>query len=635
MDTNAKEQLERYIRQTIEVRDLSTPQLSAINCAEDYRHTLIRNFIRIGEIARDNNQILKKYWFPLIWKKNPLTEEETALLNDFRKNLLDAYNMQNMDLPLMYRQNKRIVQNAVDSDDDAAIIRALDVMIETSFALSHKLMRIIHVNSIGAKYRDEGLAFGDQLMEYLEKERFATLPDDCKEEILTNARYISALFDRPESYGDEKVNEQDLSFLERALSLEEDSFYREQTPAYHWIYHRFRTLQYICQLTFDCNVKEFTPAQCERIYEHVRAFMCLWDDEHETLSRYSSDALVQLHYLRASYSAGHMDKASYKDELIKLYKQCHDDDFSFFNGSVFLMVPTELFTLLKEDALPEEDLEHIDAFYKRLVTYVQRMPKKDSLSFLLSYLVDTLTTFRPVSDQMTFTDLCQSLVAALHPPTYVHTLSVADLTQCLVGHLIDRNPTLFVGLCDCMTPEEVRTSRDKIVNYARCAALCHDIGKIFVTEEIITYGRALLDEEYELIKSHTEMGAYILSLHEETKAYADIARFHHKWYDGSSGYPDTPWPETMPEKVIISVIACADCMDAATDSIGRSYKEGKQLEEFLFELHEGSGTRYAPYLYELFSDATVVQDVKRILEDGRNENYCKTYRLLASYQGQP
>jgi HD-GYP domain-containing protein (c-di-GMP phosphodiesterase class II) len=69
-------------------------------------------------------------------------------------------------------------------------------------------------------------------------------------------------------------------------------------------------------------------------------------------------------------------------------------------------------------------------------------------------------------------------------------------------------------------------------------------------------------------------------------------------------------------------------MDAATDTIGRSYKKGKSLEQFIEELHRGSGTCYAPWLCQLLSGKAVQEDIQYLLTKGRRQNYRDTYLLL-------
>ena len=73
-------------------------------------------------------------------------------------------------------------------------------------------------------------------------------------------------------------------------------------------------------------------------------------------------------------------------------------------------------------------------------------------------------------------------------------------------------------------------------------------------------------------------------------------------------------------------------MDAATDSIGRSYKGSLSLDSFLEEVKAGAGTRYAPWLTELLSREDVYKDVRRLLKKERPQVYRNTYYLLRGMQ---
>ena len=221
-----------------------------------------------------------------------------------------------------------------------------------------------------------------------------------------------------------------------------------------------------------------------------------------------------------------------------------------------------------------------------------------------------------------------NLLAALHPPTYVHTRMVAEFTACLCRHLIDREPELLLGILDCETIEDVRLKRDELIDLAYHCALCHDTGKLFIVDTIFIYGRKLFDEEFGYIKTHPKMGAEYLRRYPSTEAYADVALGHHKWYDNSKGYPEDFDTSTSPLKTIIDLVLCADCLDAATDTVGRSYNRGKTIEAFTEEIREGSGTHYAPWLADLLSDEPVRKDIDHLLKHGREQNYQDTFRLL-------
>jgi putative two-component system response regulator len=70
------------------------------------------------------------------------------------------------------------------------------------------------------------------------------------------------------------------------------------------------------------------------------------------------------------------------------------------------------------------------------------------------------------------------------------------------------------------------------------ASQLHDIGKIGIPDRILEKPEALADEEWDVMKTHTEIGGRMLSLNSSPylAMAADIARAHHEHWDGS-GYP--------------------------------------------------------------------------------------------------
>ncbi|MBE5872242.1 MAG: HD domain-containing protein [Lachnospiraceae bacterium] len=253
---------------------------------------------------------------------------------------------------------------------------------------------------------------------------------------------------------------------------------------------------------------------------------------------------------------------------------------------------------------------------------------------MLESYVDVIERFREIPDVLCFEEMLLQSLAALHPPTYVHSVMVGQLTKCMCIHLIRLKPQLLVGVLRTKTVWEVQERKDEIADFAYHAALCHDAGKIAIIDTIFVYGRKLTEMEFALIKTHPETGYELLSRYASTREYADVALGHHKWYDNSGGYPEDFDTSKSSAKTIIDLVQCADCMDAATDNIGRSYNKGKTLNEFLTELSEGAGNRYAPWLVELFADKTAFDEIELLLTKGRRHNYRRTYYLLRNMQEQ-
>ena len=124
--------------------------------------------------------------------------------------------------------------------------------------------------------------------------------------------------------------------------------------------------------------------------------------------------------------------------------------------------------------------------------------------------------------------------------------------------------------------------------------LLHDIGKIGVPHEIINKVARLTDEEYNIIKSHTTVGAKILDMITSFPTLCQGARSHHERYDGR-GYPAGLAGEEIP--LSARIIAVADSYDAMTST--RSYRARMPQAAVRAEIEKGKGKQFDPVFADI------------------------------------
>ncbi len=127
----------------------------------------------------------------------------------------------------------------------------------------------------------------------------------------------------------------------------------------------------------------------------------------------------------------------------------------------------------------------------------------------------------------------------------------------------------------------------------------HDIGKIAIPDAILLKPGKLEPHEYEIIKTHTTLGAEILA--DGNSVFLNTARTialsHHEKFDGS-GYPQRLKGEDIP--LVGRLCALADVFDGLTST--RPYKKAWPIEEAVKEIRQGSGSHFDPRLVEAFMD---------------------------------
>ena len=132
----------------------------------------------------------------------------------------------------------------------------------------------------------------------------------------------------------------------------------------------------------------------------------------------------------------------------------------------------------------------------------------------------------------------------------------------------------------------------------------HDIGKIGIPDNILNKPGKLTEEEFEIMKSHSELGYKVfnelgegLRIFERDyyKTASEIARSHHEKWDGS-GYPEGLIGKDIP--ISARIVAIADVFDALSSA--RVYKKAFSFEKSVKIIKESSGNHFDPYLVEIF-----------------------------------
>ncbi len=626
---NAFSIFDKYVERLNEIRVLSSPSLDGIDGADSYSRRLRENFVRIGRLAAENRVFLEEQLFPIFREDRKLTEEEVHEISSFEDKLLDAGNAENLDLPIAFILSERLLKDAMSKEDLLQRLRRMDMQISVCYTMMNMTYRLSLYPGIYTHYRNAGIELGRKFIEYRKKENFAKIEsEEARDLILTNARFLVSFYENIN--GDPEGNKENMRLLKKSLEIADDPFYIDLTPDFDWRYYRYRILGYYAQTTDFCNYQGFHGEQLQEICERTEELWELWHTDPGYFSELEKESFIKFHLLKNRYYAEKITKDEYWSGLMELY---HDRDsylYDICGIAENIQFPVELLGLIKKERHTESDKALITFLFNNVIAYNFHMPNSGAMTFMLEFNMHIMRYFVEIPGGINFENIMLDMLAAMHPPTYVHSRMVAQFSVCLCGHLIDMSPELLIGVEGSETAEDVVKKRDAILNFTWHAAICHDAGKLCIIDTVFVYGRKLLDMEFDLIKTHPRMGADMLGRFSSTAKYAEVALGHHKWYDNSRGYPEEFDTGKSPVKTVIDLVQCADCLDAATDTIGRSYNRGKTFDDFYSEIVEGSGTRYAPWLPELLSKAEVRADIEFLLSEGRDRNYHDTYQLLKS-----
>lgn len=150
------------------------------------------------------------------------------------------------------------------------------------------------------------------------------------------------------------------------------------------------------------------------------------------------------------------------------------------------------------------------------------------------------------------------------------------------------------------------------------ASSLHDIGKIAINEAILNKPGRLTAEEFEIMKTHSTIGADMLKelpIHQSeplVRTAIEICRWHHERYDGR-GYPDGLKGDEIP--ISAQIVALADVYDALTSD--RVYKKAIPHEEAVQMILDGQCGVFNPLLMQCLEN--ISETLKRELKNDTPE----------------
>ena len=145
-----------------------------------------------------------------------------------------------------------------------------------------------------------------------------------------------------------------------------------------------------------------------------------------------------------------------------------------------------------------------------------------------------------------------------------------------------------------MLAKELGYDEDTVEQYYNIA-LMHDIGKIGIPDQVLNKPGKLTDEEYEIIRSHTERGYDVLNSISLMPEIVVGAEAHHERPDGK-GYPNGLKGDEIPR--VAQIIAVADTFDAMYSD--RPYRKRMNYDRAVSIIKDAKGTQLADDVVDAF-----------------------------------
>ena len=429
--------------------------------------------------------------------------------------------------------------------------------------------------------------------------------------------------------------------------------YKKQTVKEHRAYvnefKRLLNLPHTCQLMSEDDYKrqkEMVEHDEERLVRNV------YLADSTVLEKQVADSLMQkivaqnlsnphlseLSYSRTLVMQVTMGQLTAKEAMVKAIKRYRNDIKKKINTAHYdyrelqtALLPFMNYFYLNDlsDVSYHRKRAAVKRMYQDIITIYHHRKDQQAENSYVKYL-NILATYPRAIKYLTEEERIRNLNelnVATQVTTYAHSVHVAMIAKRLMEGILAYQPDLLKGVLGTKRHGKVFLDPKECLDFIYQAALYHDIGKNGIISVVNNDYRPLTDEEYAIIKSHPALGAELLkiapSLYEK---YRDTTLGHHKWYNGKGGYPADFDNTKSPKRILIDIITLSDCMQAATEHIGRNYKAGKTFDMVMEEFRRDAGTRYNPDLVN-FIDAheDVARDLATLVGDAWVDIYFSIY----------
>jgi two-component system, cell cycle response regulator len=135
------------------------------------------------------------------------------------------------------------------------------------------------------------------------------------------------------------------------------------------------------------------------------------------------------------------------------------------------------------------------------------------------------------------------------------------------------------------------------VERVEIAARLHDVGKLAIPDAILTKAGSLDNDEWVIMRTHSEIGQRILAAAPSLAHAAKLVRSHHERYDGF-GYPD----RLAGEKIPVGASTIAVCAAFVAMMKQRPFSDAVTVSEALAEVRRYSGTQFDPRIVDVFCE---------------------------------
>lgn len=570
---------------------------------------------RAQKLSRQNMDLLQEYLLPVLDDLFSQKEEVLQGMEEFADQLTGGSLA--VDVALACQIHEALLNRARRAGTRETVIRELYKLGMARYAMWYMISGLNLPEAVGFSMR----------MRYcfVEASSYLKYFDEFQDE--TKAYILRSLANT--YIGDFEHWEDKLACVRRTMQVFTDERYRQSAPNLPWkAYLNSVHRQMVSVFPHKLEGGSIPP---DTIADVMESAHLVYEGRHEESA--APLARNQFPYYALEYRCGFISKELFLQSIEKLMDE--GNPASFDEDSNYRIISLPAFYALYLHQSPQlipPRREYIIHLYRRLLDYLQAIPPEAISDQLRLYVRQILSEFAEVEGGPSFRELAQISLAMFSPELFAHGYSVGKMAQALCAVMLEKDPGLFADIPELqdLAPGEEMAAVQELAYYS---GLFHDLGKINFSQLYNHAGRQMLRSEEEALQLHASAGWLYLKEHDSTRQYADAARGHHRWYDGSDGYPLDFTRKSSPYRVMVDVVAFADYLDIEDEDSVLPART-VSFEEKISQALKLEGHRFSPLVTGWLRTRELLRPLKELYETGRREGYYQCFRLTAKKENQ-
>ena len=592
---------EKYLANVREILSLRDFNRDAALSFEDWYRERLRAESRLEELRKENVALLNERLFPALDELFGASEARVTELASFADALMDWRT--NYDCGVYVAIHEAILRLCRTRRDRDGMIREL---YKLGMGLYYLRRSVEGLNDQAAAPFD----FENEMV-FTEASSYLRYYDGLEKEE-TKGYIIRALANISLCTRDRKRK---IAVTSRTLQILCDEHYRIGAPGLPWEAFVRKTHQQMSANRNELSGGDLTKAELAAVLDSCYEVFKPEEAAENPSIRW------RWPYYEMEYNCGYVDLKTTLERLERLIQEPKPDpyDMSGLYGSVQLPLYYGRLLAKNPQLLGERHfLRFLDGAYHQMLDTMLRCPAERMDDYFVFLIDAVITEFREFEGCISYREVTVAFMRRFTGSLYIRSCLSGELMRCFCGAILEQDEAFFDDIPFIRSIEDPGEKRARLLSFAADCGFYHDFGLIKMNLSRTLQTRNLFENEYRMYMLHTISGYDDLRKRSSTASFADVALGHHRWYDGTEGYPAEYVRNESPYRQLTDVMAVVAALE----------EDERGLEERMRAILEGERGRFSPMVTAFLADGKLAASLRELLTGSRECYYRSIYEAL-------